>query len=64
MKNVQALEMKIQGLKEKWEQIAFSSEFKGEMKFEVLGTIESEIYLSKQALEKMKKTINETEKGK
>lgn len=62
--NVQALEKKIEGLKEAWEAVAFDSEIKAEKRYEILGKVEEEIYLSKQSLEKMKKTINETEKGK
>lgn len=59
MKNIEALEKKIAALKADWEEIAFGSEFQGQTKYDVLGKIESEIYLSKQSLEKMKKTISE-----
>lgn len=60
MENVQALEKKIEGLKEAWEAVAFDSEIKAEKRYEILGKIEEEIYLSKQALERMQKTINES----
>lgn len=54
MKNLQALETKLDNLKAKWDLIAFGTEFKGEMKYEVMGTIEEEIYLTKKAIVKMK----------
>lgn len=53
MENVKSLQEKLEKLEAKWEEIAFGSEFKGELKFEVMGTIEAEIYLTKQAMMKV-----------
>jgi hypothetical protein len=59
MKNIEALKAKIERLQAKWEQVAFADEFKGETKFAIMGTIEEEIYLTKQAMKQMMKTLGE-----
>lgn len=51
---LKTLQAKLEKLQAKWEEITFGSEFKGEMKYQVKCTIEAEIYLTKQAIEKMK----------
>jgi hypothetical protein len=57
MENLQALENKLDKLRTKWDEVAFGTEFQGEMKFEIMGTIESEIFLTKLAVAKMKEVL-------
>lgn len=57
MTNLKALEGKLEKLKERWEVIAFGSEFTVERKYIEMGKIEEEIYTTKKAIEKMQKVL-------
>lgn len=54
MTNLKALESKLENLQAKWSEVAFDSGIKAEKRYDILGGIEQEIFLTKEAIKKMK----------
>lgn len=54
MVNIETLEKNLKGLYESWEEIQFESKIPADKKMNLLAKLEEEIYLTKNALEKMK----------